>query len=364
MKYIDDFRQREIAQALVREIFRLCDRPIRLMEICGTHTMAIFKHGIRSLLPREIELISGPGCPVCVTATRDIDLLLAISEIKGNILTTFGDMIRVPGSKGTLRDSMALGADVRIVYSSLDALRIAQEEKNRDVIFIGIGFETTAPTVAATALVAREKGIKNLRILSLHKLLPPALEALFLGDNLRVDGLICPGHVSTIIGAAPFRPIAKERALPCVITGFEPVDILEGILMLLIQIKKGSAEVEIQYRRAVKEEGNPKALALMEQVFEPCDSHWRGLGLIPKSGLGLRPEFEDLDALKYFSIDVKEASEPKGCKCGEVLKGLIRPDHCPLFLKVCNPENPIGPCMVSSEGSCAAYYRYSSYETP
>jgi len=358
MKYVNEYRDENLAGELTRHIREESRTPIRLMEICGTHTMAIFRHGIRSLLPDHIELVSGPGCPVCVTSMDDIDRCVKLAREPGVIVTTFGDMLRVPGSGDSLQRQAGRGADVRMVYSSLDALRIAGENPDRRVVFLGIGFETTSPTVAAAVRTARDRGMINFSVLSAHKLLPPAMEALVSAGDLRIDGFLCPGHVSTIIGTASYEDVASRFGIPCVVAGFEPVDILQSILMLVRRIENGEACAEIQYTRAVSPEGNPAALGLINEVFQPCDSTWRGLGSIPLSGLALRKEFAAHDAGALFDLDIPPAREPAGCRCADVLKGTIRPPECPLFRKACTPRSPVGACMVSAEGTCAAYFKY------
>ncbi|MFH1350071.1 MAG: hydrogenase formation protein HypD [Pseudomonadota bacterium] len=360
MKYIDEYRDGPLAKSLVKKIKNVSKNPIRLMEICGTHTMAIFKHGIRSLLPDHIELVSGPGCPVCVTAMEDIDRAIKIARVPDVMVTTFGDMLRVPGTDSSLQKENGLGADVRVVYSTFDAMKIAEANPSRDVVFLGIGFETTAPTVAAAIKTAQEKNLSNFSVLSAHKLLPPAMEALISGGDLLIDGFICPGHVSTIIGTSAYESVVKRYKIPCVIVGFEPIDILQGILMLVEQIENGRPKVEIQYKRAVTPDGNPGALKIMGEVFEPVDSPWRGLGMIPGSGLTIKKAFSSYDAARGFDLAVPPAKEPPGCRCAEVLRGAVRPFECKLFRKTCSPSNPIGACMVSSEGTCAAYYKYDS----
>jgi hydrogenase expression/formation protein HypD len=320
--------------------------------------MAIFRHGIRTLLPENIELVSGPGCPVCVTAMEDIDRSIKLARIPDLIVTTFGDMLRVPGSSSSLDQEKGKGADVRMVYSTFDALKIAEENPDRTAAFLGIGFETTAPTVAAAIAAAHDRGLSNFSVLSAHKLLPPAMDALISGGQLKINGFICPGHVSTIIGTAAYEAVVERYGIPCVIVGFEPVDILEGILMLVEQIEKGNPRVEIQYKRAVTPQGNQGALRVMNEIFEPCDSRWRGLGMIPGSGLAIRDSFQDFDAGKRFEISVDPAEEPPGCRCAEVLRGAVKPFDCKLFRKSCTPKNPVGACMVSSEGTCAAYFKY------
>ncbi|HIC85045.1 MAG TPA: hydrogenase formation protein HypD [Desulfobacterales bacterium] len=360
MKHIDEYRDPNIAKALVEKIKQVHTKPIRLMEICGTHTMAIFRHGIRSLIPETLELVSGPGCPVCVTAIEEMDRAIKLARIPNVIVTTFGDMMRVPGSNSSLQQEAAKGADVRMVYSTFDALKIAQQNPQKEVVFLGIGFETTAPTVAASIQAAKAQGVKNFSVLSCHKLLPPAMDALLEGGKLQIHGFICPGHVSTIIGTSSYQKVVERFHTPCVVVGFEPVDILQGILMLCDQLEAGKAQVEIQYVRAVRPEGNRSALKLMEDVFEPCDTPWRGLGLIPLSGLSIRKEYEEFDARKRFDLEVRPAQEPPGCKCAEILRGASKPVDCKLFRSVCTPSTPIGACMVSSEGTCAAYFKYHS----
>jgi hydrogenase expression/formation protein HypD len=330
------------------------------MEVCGTHTMAISRHGIRQALPDEIILISGPGCPVCVTANADIDTFIEMALIPGVITATFGDMLRVPGTRMGLAEARSLGADVRVVYSPLDALTMARDTHDREVVFFGVGFETTAPTVAATLTEARNEGIENFSVLSVHKLVPPALEALCAVPDLSVDAFLCPGHVSAIIGPEAYEQIAVNHGIPCVISGFEPADVMQSLLMLAAQIDEGRSEVEIQYSRGVRPGGNPAALSLLDTVFEPCDAEWRGLGTIPGSGLTLKEDFRSYDAGRRFDVDVSYSREPQGCICGAILTGIKTPRQCGLFSKLCTPDHPVGPCMVSSEGTCAAYYQYES----
>jgi len=331
---------------------------IRLMEVCGTHTMAIARAGIKKLLPEEVELISGPGCPVCVTAQTDIDRAVKIAGIEDVIIATFGDMMRVPGSSESLEDVKRRGADIRIVYSCIDALDIAENDPSKKVVFMGVGFETTSPTVAATVLEAKKRGVRNFFVLSNFKVLFPALEALAGSDRIRVDGFICPGHISVITGSAPYERIAKRYAKPCVITGFDDDDIVKGIKRLVDQVRGGVSKVEIEYKRAVKKEGNIKAKKVMDMVFEPGSAEWRGIGKIPKSGLTLRKKYESFDAKKEFNVKISKPIVPKDCICGDVLQGISSPRDCKLFKKKCTPGNPVGPCMVSSEGTCAAYYKY------
>ncbi|MBW1741260.1 MAG: hydrogenase formation protein HypD [Deltaproteobacteria bacterium] len=359
MKHLSEYRDGALASKIVARIKAISKKPVRLMEVCGTHTVSIFRYGIRELLPSHLVLISGPGCPVCVTAMRDIDKAIKVARIPDVIVTTFGDLMRVPGSESSLQKEKGLGADVRMVYSTMDALEIARQNPEKKVVFLGIGFETTAPTIAAAVVAAEAEGIKNFWVLSSHKLLPPAMDALLSGGELDISGFICPGHVTTIIGTAPYEPVVAQYHTPCVIVGFEPLDILQGIYMLVTQIEAGQSRVEIQYRRAVVPEGNPNALKTLYHVFEPCDATWRGLGVIPNSGLALRKAYRAFDADALFDLEVPDAPEPPGCQCGDILRGVKTPMECKLFRKACTPENPIGPCMVSVEGTCAAYYKYS-----
>ena len=346
-------------QRKLLKVLQTADLDISLMEVCGTHTMAIAKSGIRQLLPKNVRLLSGPGCPVCVTSQSDIDAVIELSQRQNLIMVTFGDMIRVPGTRGSLQEARSEGADIRIAYSPLDALRIAGENPRQEVVFLGIGFETTAPAIAATLEQAGEMGLRNFSVFSLHKLVPPALENIFSDPAVKVDGLICPGHVSIVIGTEPYAQLAEKYNKPCVITGFETPDILEGIYRLILQIKNTQAQVEIQYRRVVKAEGNKAAQEMMMQVFKPAAARWRGLGIIPDSGLVLRREYAHMDARQKFDIAEREEVPIKGCACGEVLTGRIIPPECALFGKACTPLKPVGPCMVSQEGSCAAYFRYT-----
>ncbi|NVM57329.1 MAG: hydrogenase formation protein HypD [Desulfobacterales bacterium] len=363
MKYLSEYRDGSVAAKMAACIQATSKMPARFMEVCGTHTVTIFKHGIREVLPEHIVLISGPGCPVCVTAKRDIDKAIKLGRIPHVIVTTFGDLMRVPGSESSLQKEKSLGADVRIVYSTMDALEIARQNPEKKVVFLGSGFETTAPTVAAAVVAAEAEGINNFSVLSSHKLLPPAMDALLSGGELDVSGFICPGHVSTVIGTASYELVAAQYRTPCVVAGFEPLDVLQGIYMLVSQIETGEARVEIQYRRSVRPEGNPNALKTLYTVFDPCDAAWRGLGVIPNSGLALREAYQAFDADALFDLEVADAPEPPGCKCGEILRGVKTPIDCKLFRKVCSPETPVGACMVSTEGTCAAYYKYSGLDT-
>lgn len=344
--------------SLINKLAQKIERQINLMEVCGTHTVSIFRHGIRSLIPKNIKLLSGPGCPVCVTPIEDIDKMLYIAKQTDVILATFGDMMRVPGSNGSLYSAKAEGANIKMVYSPLEALKIAEENQDKKVVFFAVGFETTSPLIAATIYEAERKAVPNFYIYSVHKLVPPALEILVNTEELKLDGFILPGHVSTITGSKIYEFIPLKYKKACVITGFDADDILNAIAMLLNQILQREPKVEIQYRDAVRPEGNPKAMEFLYHFFEPCDSNWRGIGVIPKSGLKLKKEFSHRDVEVVFNIPEIKSVEPRGCKCGLVLRGVKIPPECPLFAKVCTPENPIGACMVSSEGSCSAYYKY------
>lgn len=344
----------------IRELAGTIGRPIKLMEVCGTHTVSIFRFGIRDLLPKEIRLLSGPGCPVCVTPIRDVDAAIAIANRDDCILTTFGDMMRVPGSKQSLYHAQAEGAHVVIVYSPMDALQIAVEHPQKRVVFFATGFETTSPSIAGTLSEAERQGVNNFFIYSAHKLVPPALKALLDAPDLEIDGFILPGHVTAIIGTEPYDFIARRYAVPSVVTGFEGNDILEAIFMLLKQLAEGRADIEIQYTRVVKKDGNRKAVALIHAFFEPCDANWRGIGVIPESGLKLRGEKQHRDITRVVHLEIPDAPEPKGCQCGLVLRGVKIPTDCKLFGKACTPEHPVGACMVSTEGSCAAYYKYAA----
>ena len=358
MKYIDEYRNRELVLEIARKIKQKSTRPVRLMEVCGGHTMAIQKFGIPSLLPETVKLLSGPGCPVCVTSRKFIDHCVALSRIDDVIITTFGDLIRVPGSSSSLDREKAAGSDIRLVYSIIEALQIATSNPHKRVIFPGIGFETTTPGSAAGIIKAHRENISNFFVLSSHKIMSPAMEAL-IDEGVKIDGYIGPGHVSTITGSAMYRDIAQKYKLGVVISGFEPVDLLRAIYMLVLQIENHNPKVEIGYRRVVRPEGNPKARAMVAEVFELRDDWWRGLGILPKSGLGLNKKYTRFDAEKMFPVDIEETKEPAGCICGEILKGVKSPKNCKLFATVCTPQDPVGACMVSSEGACQAYYRYN-----
>lgn len=349
----------------INQLANRIGRPVRLMEVCGTHTMTAFRSGLRSLLPPTVSLLSGPGCPVCVTPDDYVDSAIAIARQPDTVITTFGDLLRVPGAESSLERERARNADIRVVYSALDALALAGKYPDRKIVFLGVGFETTAPTVAWAIRQASRSGTANFSVLAAHRTMPPAMAALLSGGDLAIDGFMCPGHVSAIIGARPYEFICRDYSLPCVVAGFEADDMLAAITMLLKQIAEGRAKVENQYVRGVSAEGNPEALAIMAEVFEPCDAEWRGLGPIPASGLKIRDAFRAHDAQALFAphplhstTDNDTSRRQNHCRCGDVLRGAITPTACALFGTVCTPDAPVGSCMVSSEGTCAAYYRY------
>ena len=359
MRYIDEYRSPDILKGQLERI-KDYPRSISLMEVCGTHTMAISRAGLRPLLAPTVDLVSGPGCPVCVTSERDIGTAIAMAGMPDVILTTFGDMMRVPGPQGTLVEAASRGAAVKVVYSPLEALDLAEKERDKRVVFLGVGFETTSPLVAAVTLQAKERGLDNFYLLSLHKLIPPALRALVNMEGFDIDGFIMPGHVSVIIGSEAYSFLPEEYDIPCAVAGFEAADILQAILRLM-QMKEEGPAVSIEYSRAVRPQGNPKALEIMNRVFEPEDAEWRGIGTIPGSGLGLREDFRDHDA-GTWEVEVPTAEAETRCRCGDILCGKIKPPQCALFARECTPENPVGPCMVSTEGTCASYYLYDYRE--
>ena len=361
MDYAAAFRDPALCRRLLERLRASLAHPLRFMEVCGTHTVAIFQSGLRTLLPEEITHLSGPGCPVCVTHDSEVAVFLQLAGKDGVILATFGDLLRVPGpDRRSLKHAMAEGARVEVVYSSLDALTLAENTPNDTVVFLGIGFETTAPTVGAALQIARRKGLKNFAVLCLHKLVPPALRRLLSDADCAVDAFLLPGHVSTVLGIAPYRFLAEEFHTPGIVAGFEPADILLALCLMAEQRATRRYEVVNAYRRAVAEDGNPKARAVMEEVFRPSDALWRGIGRIPQSGLVLAPAYEDMDAFTRFGLSLPEAVPIPGCRCGEVLSGKTAPPACPLFGGACTPARPVGPCMVSTEGSCAAYYKYTN----
>lgn len=358
MKFVDEFRNNEYSKKLVEKLNNISNEKINIMEVCGTHTMAIFRYGIRYILPPNINLISGPGCPVCVTPQSYIDTALTLSEKGDVIIATFGDMMKVPGKKGSLSVKKAEGADIRIVYSPMDCLQMASQNPLKKIVFLSVGFETTAPMAAITIMEAKKSNITNLFFFTAHKIVPPAMEALVQDEDLKIDGFLLPGHVCAITGTKPYQFLSSDYKIPGVVTGFEPIDILQGLNTLVSLIDKRNYRIENEYKRIVKTEGNPIALEYINSVFNIVDSSWRGIGIICESGLEFNSKYEDFDALKHFKINYEEYDGSPGCKCGEILKGKIKPTDCPLFKKLCTPENPIGSCMVSSEGTCAAYYRY------
>lgn len=363
MKYVDEFRDPDLAKRISGEIEELSGgQHLKLMEVCGGHTHTIYKHGVEDVLPRNIDLVHGPGCPVCVLPMGRIDDAIAIARTPGVIFTTFGDMMRVPGSNGSLLDAKAEGADVRFVYSPLDALKLARDNPDRQVVFFAIGFETTAPSTAVTLLRAQAEGIKNFSVFCNHVTIIPAIKAILDSPDLRLDGFVGPGHVSMVIGMRPYNFIARRHHKPVVIAGFEPLDIIQTVYMIVKQISEGRAEVENQYGRVVHPEGNVKGLEVMARTMELRPFfEWRGLGFITHSALKLRPEYAPWDAELRFEVPGLRVADPKACQCGEVLKGVIKPWECKVFGTACTPETPIGTCMVSPEGACAAYYNYGRF---
>lgn len=359
MKYIDEFRNSDIITTIKNKIDRIYNRtPVNLMEVCGGHTHAICKYGIRSLLPPGINLLSGPGCPVCVTETSYIDKAIALARRSNTIIATYGDMVKVPGSQESLETSRNHPAKIKICYSSLEALKLAEKQSDSEVIFLAVGFETTAPSIAATILEGEKRGVKNFSILSGNKTMPAAMKTLLDAGDCRINGFICPGHVSTITGVHIYDFIAKDYNIPCVVSGFEPLDIMESIYLLIKQLMERKAGVVNQYKRSVNAEGNRKALEIMYEVFESSAAIWRGLGSIPDSGLKLKENYQDFDAEVKFKPEIRTVEQESACICGSIMRGVNQPPDCKLFRKECNPENPIGPCMVSSEGPCSAYYKY------
>jgi hydrogenase expression/formation protein HypD len=358
VKYLDEYRDGELAQKIAREVHRVTTRPWNIMEVCGGQTHAIVKFGIDELLPEQITLIHGPGCPVCVTPLEIIEKALDIAARPNVIFASFGDMLRVPGGTTDLLSVKARGGDVRIVYSPLDAVKLAEQNPAREVVFFGVGFETTAPATAMAVYQAAQKGLKNFSMLISHVLVPPAMEALLSSPNCRVQGFLAAGHVCTVMGFEEYFPVATKYHVPIVVTGFEPLDILQGILMVVQQLESGRAEVENQYARSVRREGNQPAQKLIREVFRVIPRKWRGLGEIPHSGLGLSEGYAAFDAERKFGVAEHHVEEPAECISGLVLQGLKKPHECSAFGTKCNPEHPLGATMVSSEGACAAYYRY------
>ncbi|NDY58830.1 hydrogenase formation protein HypD [Desulfovibrio sulfodismutans] len=359
MNSFDAFKDPALCRSLLGRLTEEATTPMRFMEVCGTHTVAIFQSGLRSLLPGTITHLTGPGCPVCVTHESEVAAFLELAARDDVIVATFGDLMRVPGPKGAnLKTASAEGARVEVVYSPFDALALAKANPDRTVVFLGIGFETTAPTVAATIRLAREQSLDNFLVMSFHKLVPPALRALLADPEARVDAFILPGHVSAIIGVDPYAFLATEYGVPSVITGFEPLDILQALIHIVRMRRDNAPAVINQYSRVVPEHGNQKALAVMAEVFTPVDALWRGLGVLPQSGLAIAEPYAAFDAFKVLGITLKDHPPLPGCRCGEVLKGKMPPNECPLFAKACTPATPVGPCMVSTEGGCAAYFKY------
>ncbi len=358
MKYLDEYRDSEAARKLAAAIANTVTRPWTIMEVCGGQTHTIVKYGIDRVLPQGLELVHGPGCPVCVTSLETIDRAHAIAARPNVIFCSFGDMLRVPGSHGDLLQLKAQGSDVRIVYSPLDAVNLAAANPERKVVFFAIGFETTAPPNAMAVWVARKRRLTNFSMLVSHVLVPPAMTAILGSPDNRVQGFLGPGHVCTVVGYDEYEPIAKRFRVPVVITGFEPIDMLEGILRCVRQLEAGQCQVENQYGRAVRREGNPQSKKLIEDVFEVCDRKWRGVGSIPRSGYKLRPEYRDYDAERLFEVDNLETQESSVCISGQILRGLKKPHECPAFGNECTPQSPLGATMVSAEGACAAYFTY------
>ena len=362
MKFVDEYRDADTAKALARSIAEAVSQPWTLMEVCGGQTHAILRYGIDQLLPKDLTLVHGPGCPVCVTPTELIDQAIELSLRPEVILCSFGDMLRVPGSASDLFHAKSRGADVRMVYSPLDAVALAKANADREVVFFAVGFETTAPANAMAVYQAGADGVPNFSMLSSHVLVPPAMEAVLSAPDNQVQGFLAAGHVCTVMGFRQYEPLAGKYGIPIVVTGFEPVDILQGVLMCVEQLETGRAEVENQYSRTVQRAGNQRAQEIMEQVFTVTDRNWRGMGAIPESGLALARKFESFDASKRFDLGDAGVDQIGDCRSGEVLQGRIRPDECPAFGRECTPEHPLGATMVSSEGACAAYYRYRGGE--
>jgi hydrogenase expression/formation protein HypD len=359
MKYVDEYRKKDLILAVAEKLKSVSKKEIILMEVCGGHTMAIHRFGLNSLLPSNIRLVSGPGCPVCVSSQQFIDKAIAYSRLSGVIITTYGDLIRVPGSSTSLEKERAAGRDIRIIYSVLEAVDIARDNPGRKVIFPGIGFETTAPATAAAIIRARQENVNNFFVLSAHKVMPPVMKAL-VEEGVKIDGFIAPGHVTAITGTSIYNELAEKYRLGVVVSGFEPADMMQAVLMLVTQIEAGMPKVEVQYKRVVNHQGNPMAQKLLHEVFEYGDDRWRGLGLIPNSGLKISLKYSMFNAERQVEVEVPESTEPRGCICGQILRGLKTPSDCSLFAKKCTPLDPVGACMVSGEGTCATYYKYRS----
>ena len=362
MKFSEEFRDQALVKEAARRLGRLAPGAATIMEVCGTHTMSVARFGLKSLLPPNVRLVSGPGCPVCVTDQGDIDAFLALGNLPDTVLATFGDMVRVPGSFTSLERQRAEGADVRVVYAPLDAVEIAKQNPGKQVVFFGVGFETTMPATALAIRVAAQESLRNFTVFCVHKTMPAALKALLASGEVRVSGLLLPGHVTTIIGAEAYNFIPESFSIPCAVTGFEPLDILLGVESILRQLLGGAASVDNAYTRAVKAPANPLAQRLLDEVFQAADAVWRGLGIIPGSGVKIRETYALFDAAVRFreTIAAVPPARPTGCRCGEVLRGVLAPQDCHLFGKACTPSQSLGPCMVSSEGACAAAYRYGN----
>lgn len=359
MKFLNEYRDGDVLQQYMNEIRRTATRPWTIMEVCGGQTHSLVKNGILQLLPDNVRMVHGPGCPVCVTPLHQIDKAVFLAEEKGVILCSYGDMLRVPGSKHSLLEAKATGADVRILYSPLEAVKIAQENPDKEVVFFAVGFETTAPANALSVLHAQRAGVRNYSILTSHVLVPPAIEAIMNDEASNIQGFLAAGHVCTIMGMSEYGPLAEQYEIPLVVTGFEPVDLAQGILMVVRQLEKGEHRLENQYSRVVHPDGNPEARKVIDQVFEVSDREWRGIGNIPLSGYEVRAEFAAFDANKKFDVNIEKVPESAECIAGQVLKGIKKPHECPQFGKKCKPQSPLGAPMVSSEGACAAYYHFS-----
>jgi hydrogenase expression/formation protein HypD len=364
MKYVDEYRDPRLAMRLLDQIRRSMTRPWTIMEVCGGQTHTLIRSGIDRLVPDGLRLVHGPGCPVCVTPLEQIDRALAIAARPGVLFCSFGDMLRVPGTSRDLLQVRAANGDVRVVYSPLDAVRLAQERPDREVVFFAVGFETTAPATALAVWQAKQLGLRNFTMLVAHVLVPPAMEAILASPTNRVQAFLAAGHVCTVMGYEEYLALAERYRVPIVVTGFEPVDLLEGILLAVCQLEAGRHEVENQYARSVRRSGNRAAQGIVAEAYEVCDRPWRGLGILPRSGLRLRPAYQEFDAEKRFAVESIAAIEPADCRSGEVLQGLIRPDECAAFGTLCTPDRPLGAPMVSSEGACAAYYRFRRTTTP
>lgn len=362
MKYVNEYRNEELAQDYLKKIKRVVTQKWNIMEVCGGQTHSLVKNGIIDLLPEQVNMIHGPGCPVCVTPIHLIDKAIHLAENEEVILCSYGDMLRVPGSKRNLLDAKANGADIRILYSPLEAVSIAQSNPQKEVVFFAVGFETTAPANAMSVIQAKEIGVDNYSVLTSHVLVPPAIEAIMNDDESNIHGFLAAGHVCTIMGISEYEPLVKKYKIPIVVTGFEPVDLLQGIFMTIVQLESGKYELQNQYSRVVKKEGNPKAIKMVEKVFDITNRVWRGIGSIPDSGFEVSTEFEKFNANTKFNIQLDDAEEHKSCIAGQVLKGIKKPHECPEFGKKCNPEFPLGAPMVSSEGACAAYYHFNHTE--